>query len=220
MPSVNAGAGAIGRSARGVVVACTGSIGSGKSTVGRLLAGHGATVLDADQVARDVVLPGTAGFAAVVSRFGAGVVAADGSLDRAALARTVFADPAARRDLEAIVHPAVIASLRTRLEELREGGGVSVVELPLLVDATARQRYGLDGVLLVHTTEELALQRLTTERNMAEDDARARLAAQPPLAERLAWADFVVLNLGSPAELAEMAERAWCWIEGLREAPV
>jgi dephospho-CoA kinase len=173
-------------------------------------------VLDADAAAREVLAPGTAGLAAVEARFGPGVLAGDGSLDRAALARVVFRDASARRELEQIVHPAVVPLLRDRLAELRRQGAVGVAELPLLVDATARARYGLDGVLLVHAPEDLALERLA-ERGMDPDDARARIAAQPGLAERLAAADFVILNVGSPAELGEMVNRAWSWIVTLRE---
>ncbi len=200
----------------GVVVACTGGIGSGKSTVGHMLAERGATVVDADALAREVVASGTTGLAEVAVRFGPGVLQADGTLDRAALAAIVFHDAAARHDLEQILHPGIGVLLSERLGRLREAGGVGVVELPLLVDADARRRYGLDGVLLVHAAEEIAVARLTAGREMGEADARARIAAQPPLAERLAGADFVILNLGSPDELNEMVDRAWLWIEGLR----
>jgi dephospho-CoA kinase len=200
-----------------VVIACTGGIGSGKSSVGRLLAARGAAVLDADVLAREVVEAGTPALDAISARFGSGVLAADGSLNRAALAAIVFEDGEARRALERIVHPAVGELLEQRSEALRRRCEAVVLEIPLLVDAAVRQRYGLDGVLLVDVPEELALERLTASRHMAPDDARARIAAQPTRAERLTAADFVILNLGSPAELAEMVDRAWSWVSVLRD---
>lgn len=173
-------------------------------------------MLDADVAAREVVEPGTPGFEAVVARFGSGVLAADGSLDRRALAAVVFADAAARRDLERIVHPAVGELFALRCAALRQQGAVAILEIPLLVDAALRRHHHLDGVLLIHAPEPLALDRLVS-RGMDDADARARIAAQPTLAERLEVADFVIMNLGSPAELAEMVDRAWSWISGLRE---
>lgn len=199
----------------GVAIACTGGIGSGKSTVGALLAARGATVVDADIVARQVVAPGTPGLAAVVERFGEGVLDAGGSLARARLAHLVFADPQARLDLEAIVHPAVRRRLHDDLAHARAAGLVGVAEIPLLVDGQMRRALDLDGVLLVDVPEDVALERLTTSRQMSEADARARMAAQPTRAERLAGADFVILNLGSAAELAQMVDLAWSWLSEL-----
>ncbi|HTW98350.1 MAG TPA: dephospho-CoA kinase [Acidimicrobiales bacterium] len=199
----------------GVVVACTGGIGAGKSSVGRLLAARGAVVVDADAAAREVVAAGSAVLGAVRERFGDEVLSRDGTLDRGALAAVVFHDGAARRDLEAIMHPAISELLERRVGELRRRDEVAVLELPLLVGADVRQRYDLDGVLLVDVPEEVALDRLAVGGRITPDDARTRMAAQPSRAERLANADFVILNLGSPAELAEMVDRAWSWIVSL-----
>ncbi len=198
-------------------IACTGGIGSGKSTVARLLADRGAAVVDADAVARQVVEPGAPALGEIVRRFGEAIVRRDGSLDRAALAAVVFADPLARGDLESIVHPRVHEVLARLLPELAATHPVVVLELPLLVDAAARRLHHLDGVLAVDCPEDLALERLVSRRGLAESDARARLAAQPARAERIANADFVILNVGSFEELAEMVGRAWSWIASLGE---
>ncbi len=191
-----------------LVVGLTGGIGSGKSTVAGLLTAKGVTVIDADLLAREVVAPDTPGFRSVVSRFGTGVVGPRGRLDRRALAGVVFADPAALADLNAIVHPAVRARIDDRLRELRTGEpGVVVLEIPLLVE-TGRS-YGAAAVIVVDCPEDIALRRLVVERRMDEDDARRRMAAQLSRADRLAAADLVIDNSGSPAELAAEVDRLW-----------
>jgi dephospho-CoA kinase len=200
-----------------VVLGLTGGIGSGKSTVARLLAARGAAVVDADLLARDVVAPGTPGLAEVVARFGSGVVAGDGSLDRAALAGLVFADGQALADLNAIVHPAVRAAIADRLERLDEGDGgegVVVLEIPLLVESG--RLYGAAAVVVVDCPEDVAVRRLVEGRGMDEDDARRRMAAQVSRADRLAAADLVIDNSGSPKALVTEVDRAWDWITGLR----
>lgn len=197
------------------VVGLTGGIGSGKSTVAALLARRGAAVVDADAVARRVVEPGQPAFDAVVQRFGAAVVGADGRLDRAALASVVFRDDGARRDLDAIVHPVVGAVVAREVAEAASAGRVVVLDVPLLVETGGRERYGLDGLIVVDVPEALALERLAGGRGIAPDDARRRMAAQASRAERLRVADLVVLNVGSLEELDAMVERAWEWILGL-----
>jgi dephospho-CoA kinase len=192
-----------------LVVGLTGGIGSGKSTVAELLRARGATVIDADLLAREVVAPGTPGFRAVVARFGPGVVDPDGGLDRRALAGIVFADPGALADLNAIVHPAVRARIDDRLRELRTTAeaGVVVLEIPLLVESG--RSYGAAAVIVVDCPEDVALRRLVVERGMDEGDARRRMAAQLSRADRLAAADIVIDNSGSPAELAAEVDRVW-----------
>jgi dephospho-CoA kinase len=192
-----------------LVVGLTGGIGSGKSTVAELLRARGATVIDADLLAREVVAPGTPGFRAVVARFGPGVVDPDGGLDRRALAGIVFADPGALADLNAIVHPAVRARIDDRLRELRTTAeaGVVVLEIPLLVESG--RSYGAAAVIVVDCPEDVALRRLVVERGMDEGDARRRMAAQVSRADRLAAADIVIDNSGSPAELAAEVDRVW-----------
>jgi dephospho-CoA kinase len=194
-----------------LAVGLTGGIGSGKSTVARLLAGRGAVVVDADLLARQVVEPGSAGYQAVLDRFGPAVAAPDGGLDRRALADLVFADPSALADLNAIVHPAVRAAIAGRLAELRDGDGVVVLDIPLLVESG--RSYGAAAVLVVDCPEDVAVRRLVEQRGMDEADARRRMAAQVPRAERLAAADLVIDNSGSPEQLEAEVERVWRFLE-------
>lgn len=199
-----------------IVVGLTGGVGSGKTTVGAMLARRGAVVVDADAIARDALRPGGPAFAAVLERFGTRMLAADGSLDRAALADLVFSDAESLSALEAIVHPEVRREILTRLAALRDGAAaVVVLEIPLLVEASSRAEYGLDGVLVVDVPAETAIERLETKRLMDPGDARRRIANQAGRPERLAQADFVMMNLGSLDELEEMCARAWRWITSL-----
>jgi dephospho-CoA kinase len=190
-----------------VVVGLTGGIGSGKSTVSALLAQRGAVVVDADILAREAVAPGTPGLEAIVSRFGPGVVAGDGSLDRAALAALVFDDPPALADLNAIVHPPVRAAIAARTASLAGTGAVVVLEIPLLVESG--RSYGTSAVIVVDCAPEVALRRLVEGRGMAVDDARRRMAAQVSRAERLAAADIVIDNSGGLPALEEQVEEVW-----------
>ncbi|RBY88344.1 dephospho-CoA kinase [Blastococcus sp. TF02A-26] len=191
-------------------IGLTGGIGSGKSTVSRLLAERGAVVVDADAIAREVVEPGTVGLAAVVAAFGDEVLAADGTLDRPALGAIVFADPEARGRLNAIVHPLV----RERAAELAgqvPADGVVVHDIPLLVEsgqAAGEARSAHDLVLVVETDLDTRLARLV-QRGMTEDDARARIAVQATDEERRAVADVVLDNSGTPEELAAQVDRFW-----------
>ncbi|MGH9182979.1 MAG: dephospho-CoA kinase [Acidimicrobiales bacterium] len=194
------------------VVGLTGGIGSGKSTVAALLDGRGAVVLDADAVVRELQEPGRAAFDAIVGRFGPGVLAPDGTLDRAALAQVVFADPVARGDLEALVHPAVAEVIRHRVAAHAGTDRVVVLVVPLLVETG---RYEVDGVVVVDCAEETAVARLVERQGMAAEQVRARIRAQATRAERLARADHVIDNSGSLAELEAGVDRAWAWIESL-----
>ena len=201
-----------------IVVGLTGGIGSGKSTVAAMLAERGAVLIDADELAREVVEPGRPAYAKVVERFGAGVVVPDGSLDRPALAAVVFNDPAALADLDAIVHPEVRAEITTRLAAESGGDDIVVLDVPLLVEGAGPDQYGLSGVLVVDAPEDVALERLVNLRHMDRSDAEARIANQASRSERVARADFVIMNMGTLDELEEMVGRAWDWIEGLRWA--
>lgn len=187
-------------------VGLTGGIGSGKSTVSRLLAERGALVIDADVLAREAVAPGTPGLARVVAEFGPAVLGPDGALDRGALGRLVFDDPERRRVLEGIVHPLV----RARAAELAAAappGTVVVEDVPLLVETGAAGRYDL--VVVVDLPEDLQVARLAAERGMAEADARARIAAQASREQRRAVADVVLDNSGTPEELVAHVDRLW-----------
>lgn len=186
-------------------IGLTGGIGSGKSTVAGLLADRGAVVVDADRIAREVVEPGTPGLAAVVEAFGEGVLSADGSLDRPALAAVVFSDPAARARLDGIVHPLV----RDRAVQLAAGAptdAVLVNDVPLLVETGQAASYDL--VVVVEAELATRLARLV-DRGVPEADARARIAAQATDEQRRAVADVVLDNSGTREQLAEQVARLW-----------
>jgi dephospho-CoA kinase len=189
-----------------ITVGLTGGIGSGKSEVARLLAAHGAVVVDADALAREAVAPGTPGLAAVVTEFGPEVLAADGSLDRAALGRVVFGDETRLAALEAIVHP-YVGRRSAELMAAAAPGDVVVYDVPLLVEK--RLQVGYDVVVVVDAADETRLHRLVTLRGMTEQDARTRMAAQASRADRLAVADMVVANDAGLAELAARVDELW-----------
>ncbi|MEV6197967.1 dephospho-CoA kinase [Streptomyces sp. NPDC051920] len=172
-------------------VGLTGGIGAGKSEVSRLLVEHGAVLIDADRIAREVVAPGTPGLAAVVDAFGEDVLAADGGLDRPKLGSIVFADPEKLATLNAIVHPLVGARSRA-LEEAAPADAVVVHDVPLLAENGLAALYDL--VIVVDARAETQLDRLVRLRGMSEEDARARMAAQASRDKRLAIADIVVDN--------------------------
>ncbi len=186
-------------------IGLTGGIGSGKSTVAALLAAHGAVIVDADRIAREVVEPGTPGLAAVVDTFGEDVLAADGSLDRPALAAVVFADPEARARLDGIVHPLVRQRAMELLAELPDDA-VAVQDVPLLVETGQAGAYDL--VVVVEADLETRVTRLVA-RGMTEQDARARIAAQATDEQRRAVADVVLDNSGTPEQLAAQVDRFW-----------
>ena len=190
-------------------IGLTGGIGSGKSTVADLLAGHGAVIVDADVLAREVVEPGTPGLAAVAARFGEGVLRPDGSLDRPALGRIVFADDTARADLNAIIHPCVRAlATERRAEALASDPDAVVVEvIPLLVESGLADAF--DTVVVVDVDEEVQVQRVMRRDGLTREAALARLAAQATRAQRLAVAHEVVDTSGTMAQLAEQVEALW-----------
>src|SRR5579883_921993 len=181
-----------------LVVGLTGGIGAGKSTVAALLAERGASIVDADLIARQVVDPGGSAYEAMVERFGAGVVGPDGRLDRAAIAAVVFADGDARRDLEAITHPAIRDEMAAQmLTHAGEADAVVVLDIPLLKERQAH----MAGVIVVDVDPEVAVERLVRFRGFDEEDARRRIAAQITRAERNALADVLVDNSGDRAHL-------------------
>ncbi len=189
-------------------VGLTGGIGSGKSAVSALLAERGAVVVDADRIAREVVAAGTPGLARVVQRFGADLLLADGELDRPALGRRVFGDPAELADLNALVHPLVGERTVALFEQAEaDGARVLVHDVPLLVENGLAPAY--DVVVVVAAEPATQLDRLVRLRGMAGADARARVAAQAPLADKLAVATHVVHNDGPLAELAPQVDAVW-----------
>jgi len=191
-----------------LLVGLTGNIASGKSSVSRLLAAHGATIIDADVLARDAVLPGTPAHARIVERWGHEVLAADGSLDRAALRTRVFHDPDELEALNAIVHPEVarlrdeaVAAARAR------GDRVVVCDIPLLFERNLADEF--DVVVLVDAPRDLRLERLVRDRDLVEADAMAMIAAQMPAELKRARADVVIDNDATPAALAERVSALW-----------
>lgn len=200
-----------------VVVGLTGGIGSGKSTVARLLAARGALVVDADVIARQVVGSGGPAHEAVVARFGPGVLDG-GDLDRRALAEIVFADRAAREDLNDIVHPAVREEMLAQVAALGAANpeGIVILDIPLLAES-GRELYPVAGVLTVDAPVDLAIRRLVQKRGFTATEAQARIAAQATREERHAIADVVIDNSGDLEHLRAEVERAWAWVQALTE---
>jgi dephospho-CoA kinase len=187
-------------------IGLTGGIGSGKSAVSRLLAERGAVVIDSDVIAREVVEPGTPGLAAVVAEFGADILRADGTLDRERLGGIVFADDGARRRLNAIVHP-LVGARSAEIVGSAPPHAVLVHDIPLLVENGLAANFTL--VLVVETPIDLRIERLTRDRGITEEAARARIAAQATDAERRAVADVVIVNDGTLEELRERVADFW-----------
>lgn len=189
-----------------ITVGLTGGIGSGKSEVARLLAEHGAVVVDADALAREAVAPGTDGLAAVVAEFGPEVLAANGSLDRTTLGQVVFADRDRREALEAIVHP-YVGRRSAELMAQAPADAVVVYDVPLLVEKGLQDQY--DVVVVVDVDEETQVRRLVAARGLTEVEARARIAAQATRDERRAVADELVDNEGDLEALRGRVDRLW-----------
>lgn len=198
-----------------LVVGLTGGIGSGKSTVAALLADRGAVVIDADRVSREVVEPGTDALAEIVGAFGDEVLSADGSLDRAAMARIVFNDDEARTRLESIIHPRVGASILERVTAHRDTDAVVVLDVPLMAESRSGSASLAEVIVVVDAPDGVRLDRLE-RRGMDRDDARARMAAQASREERLALADHVVDNGGDLDALRAAVDELWTALERRR----
>lgn len=198
-----------------LLIGLTGGIGAGKSAVSARLAARGARVIDADLIVRELQVPGSPVLAAMVGRFGDGILTADGSLDRQAVADVVFNDAEALADLNAIVHPAVGAEIARRLAEASTTDDVVVLDVPLLVESG---RDDLEALVVVDLDPEVAIARLVEHRGFREDDARARIGRQVGREDRLALADHVIDNSGDHLDLDAAVEDAWRWIESLRRA--
>ena len=194
------------------LIGLTGGIGAGKSTVSAGLATKGAAVIDADAIVRELQQPGTVVFTEMVERFGPGIVAPDGDLDRAAIAEVVFTDETALADLGAIVHPRVHEEIQRRLDELEATDRVVILDVPLLVESGWE---GMLGTIVVDLHPDVAVQRLVEHRGFTEVDARNRIAQQATREHRLSKADFVIDNHGQPHELDAEIDRAWEWIASL-----
>jgi dephospho-CoA kinase len=188
------------------LVGLTGGIASGKTTFAGALRARGVPVVDADALSRAAVAPGTPALAEIVRVFGTGVLAPDGALDRKRVAAIVFADPAARRRLEAVIHPAVRAAMAAETARLAaEGHPLAFYDTPLLYEVGLEAL--LDSVVVVWAPLHVQRDRLVLRDGLTPDEADARLAAQLPLDEKAARADFVVDNVGPPEALMPKAER-------------
>ncbi|MGW4915381.1 dephospho-CoA kinase [Streptomyces albidoflavus] len=198
-----------------LIVGLTGGIGAGKSEVSRLLVEHGAHLVDADRIAREVVEPGTPGLAAVVEAFGESVLAADGSLDRPKLGEIVFADPERRAVLNGIVHP-LVGARSAELQSQAPQDGVVVHDVPLLTENGLAELYDL--VIVVDVEPRTQVERLVRSRGMSEEEARARMAAQAGREERLAVADFVIDNEVSLDALRGRVAEVWTELDARAKA--
>jgi dephospho-CoA kinase len=200
-----------------LLVGLTGGIGSGKSTVSRMLEERGAVVLDADAFARAAVVAGSPGLRSVVERFGRDVVTPEGDLDRAKLASIVFANPAALADLEAIVHPEVRRMIADGIQENLDRDRVVVLVNPLLIEMGTHR--DCDVVVVVSTSPETQIAR-SVARGMTEQDVRSRMAAQLPLDERARTADVLIDNEGTIDDLEREVDVLWRQLQERATAPV
>lgn len=189
-----------------ILVGLTGGIGAGKSTVSAMLAERGAVIVDADRIARDLQSPGSPVLAAMAERFGDDILLDDGALDRAAVAKIVFNDDAALKDLNGIVHPAMQSEIQRQIDEHRATDRVVVLDFPLLGE---NPRKGLGATIVVDIPVEVAVQRLVEQRGMDEDDARARINSQISREDRLATATHVVDNGGDRDSLSAQVDDLW-----------
>lgn len=190
------------------VIGLTGGIASGKSTVAKILAECGAAVIDADLLAREVVMPGTPAHAAIVAAFGAGILSPDRTIDRKALGHIVFADPDARSRLESITHPAIRRKAEEKLAELQMRGTPVVFYMaPLLIEAGATSR--VDEIWVVYADRETQLDRLMRRDGIGRDEALQRLAAQMPMDEKKTYGTVVIDNRGTPEEMERQVRQAW-----------
>jgi len=197
------------------VVGLTGGIGSGKSTVGALLAGLGAVVIDADAIVHELQAPGSPMVRAIARALGPDVVDEHGALDRQAVARKVFADPAARKKLTDIVHPPTIAEMGRRLAEARAAGvEVVVLDIPLLLEgrkagAGSGALFDYDAVVLAYAPEEIQIERAAARAGASRADVEARVRAQLPIEEKRAMADYVIDNSGTREETERQVRALW-----------
>lgn len=192
------------------IIGLTGGVGSGKSTIARILESKGAVVVDADAIGRQMLQPGRKALQEVRSRFGDQVIAADGSLNRAALAEIVFSDPVARSELEAITHPEILAEIARRIDEI-DPSKIVIIEAPLLYEARQKveKALRLDGLIVVASRPADQIDRLVRARRMSPEDVQARISAQAPLEEKVGVADYVIGNYGTLEDLEAEVNILW-----------
>jgi dephospho-CoA kinase len=194
-----------------VIVGLTGGLASGKSLVASMLREMGARVIDADQVAREVVAAGSGTLAEIAARFGTGVLRPDGTLDRTAMAEKIFSDSEARAALNAITHPRIRARIAERISELQaeDPAAVIVVDVPLLLDTAGPSVYTFDGIVVVFADEAQQVRRLSERARVSEDEARRRLRSQRPLRDKVPEATWVIDNSGTQAQTREQVKALW-----------
>ena len=197
-----------------LAVGLTGGIGSGKSAVADLLVQRGAVLIDADQVARGVVAPGGPAYQPLIDRFGAGIVAGDGSIDRQALAAVAFADEETRLELNAITHPAIGIAMLQERDSYADSDDIVILAIPLL-KALHRETVGLHKVVVVDCPIDIALERLLSQRGFDRADAEARIRSQISREERIKEADYVLDNSGDRDALEAEVDRLWDWLGGV-----
>jgi dephospho-CoA kinase len=201
-----------------LAVGLTGGIGSGKSAVADMLVERGAVLIDADQVARDVVAPGGPAYQPLIDRFGQGIVAADGSIDRQALANIAFADQESRLALNAITHPAIGIRMIEMRDALADTDRIVVLAIPLLT-ALHRETVKLHKVVVVDTPTDIALGRLLSQRGFDKADAEARIRSQISREERVKEADYVLDNSGDRVALEREVADLWDWLLAAQKEP-
>ena len=197
------------------LVGLTGGIASGKTTVADRLVHHGAELIDADQVAREVVVPGRPAYTEIIEHFGYGVLDEDGFIDRLELGRRVFDDASQRAVLNAITHPRIMDAIASELELLATTDGVVVLDVPLLVEMGAKRDY--DAIVVVATNPPVQIERLVRHRNLSPDEAAKRIDAQAPLEKKLAIATHVLWNEGSLDDVRRQADDLYAELEELAE---
>jgi len=194
------------------VIGLTGGLASGKSAVAAILGDLGATVISADAIAREIVEPGTPALREIIEAFGANALGPDGRLDRARLAGRIFADPEARARLNAITHPHIRERMRQEVERLQRTlppEGVVILDIPLLLDTASRDDFALEGVIVVAVDEAAQVERLRRRDGLNPEEARRALAAQRPLREKVAEADWLIDNSGTPGDTRRQVETLW-----------
>ncbi len=193
------------------VIGLTGGIASGKSLVASMFRSLGATVLSADEVARDVVTPGSEALKGIVQAFGPEMIRPDGTLDRQRLGDLIFRDASARARLNAIMHPHIHRILKAEVDRLRATTAprIVIVEIPLLLDTAPRDYLSPDGVIVVSVAKETQVARLRSREGLSKEAAEKRLQAQRPLAEKVAEADWVIDNSGSVEQTRGQVESLW-----------
>ncbi len=198
------------------VIGLTGGIATGVSTVAQMFRELGAVVIEADKIAREVVVPGTDPYRKIVETFGREILTADGTIDRRRLGQVIFADGAARRRLNVITHPAIRRRIAEEVERLREPrpDAVVILDVPLLLDTTGPDSFDMDGVIVVVADPKTQAARLIERDGLSREEVERRLASQRPAAEKAVEAEWVIQNSGSIDETRRQVAALWQRLKG------